>query len=228
MSLGITAHDYEQEGGSQSRNRKFIRKIYIENNRFVQVMGCPIHLYGSSAYFLQYLARIKDNRISNCGTESKLFAIPGATDQEKQHEELLIEQAYDRLGGRPESQILVENLRMYNMICLRNTISKGSGSGIKIFNVKGGNEDMLAPEQLPSDTKEAESLFNRLVGDQERVTVIDNYIIDIVDGPGMIIDSSSCSLTKNQFKKNQAGGLLVTSTLRTYSVGSPVQNTFKS
>lgn len=111
MSLGVTAHDYEQEG-SQNRHRKFVRKIYIENNRFVQVMGCPIHLYGSSAYFLQYLARIKDNRISNCGTESKLFAIPGATDQEKLHEELLIEQAYDRLGGKPESQILVENLRM--------------------------------------------------------------------------------------------------------------------
>lgn len=194
----MTGHDGElQDGSLTTRNRKFIRKIYIENNRFVQVMGCPIHIYGSAAYQLEYLARIKDNRISNCGSESKLFAIPGATDSEKQHEEILVEQAYDRLGGRPESQILIENMRLHNLICLRNTISKGSGSGIKIFNVKGASEDMLADELLPKDTKEAESLFLRLVGDQERVTVIDNYIIDIVDGPGMIIDSSTCSLTKN-------------------------------
>ena len=41
--------------------------------------------------------------------------------------------------------------------------------------------------------------------------MIDNYIADIVDGIGMVIDSSSAYLEQNQVKKNNKGGLLITS-----------------
>ena len=45
-----------------------------------------------------------------------------------------------------------------------------------------------------------------------RVRIIDNYIIDTVSGYGMLVDSSTCFMDLNQFKKNHLGGLLVTST----------------
>ena len=36
--------------------------------------------------YLQFFVKVKDNRISNCGLDSKLYAIPGASDQEKELE----------------------------------------------------------------------------------------------------------------------------------------------
>lgn len=48
---------------------------------------------------------MKDNRISNCGLESKLYAMPAATEAEQEREKVMIEKAYDVLGGRPESTI---------------------------------------------------------------------------------------------------------------------------
>ena len=49
----------------------------------------------------EYFVRIKDNRISNCGLESKLYALPGATEEEKEDEKELVKQAYERIGGEP-------------------------------------------------------------------------------------------------------------------------------
>ena len=37
-------------------------------------------------HYLQYFIKVKDNRISNCGLDSKLYVIPGATEEEKQME----------------------------------------------------------------------------------------------------------------------------------------------
>lgn len=68
---------------------RLTRKIYIENNRFVQVQGCPILIEGppmDKDIYFQYFIKVKDNRISNCGLESKLYAIPGASDSEKERE----------------------------------------------------------------------------------------------------------------------------------------------
>jgi len=81
---------------------------------------------------LQYLVKVKDNRISNCGLDSKLYAIPGASDPEKEIEKEMIKQAYDRIGGEPKACIYLRNLHIYELSCFRNTISKGSGSGITI------------------------------------------------------------------------------------------------
>ena len=103
---------------------------------------------------------------------------------------------------------------MFNLACSRNTISKGSGSGIKLYNVKGSVRDILHLK-MPTRPDEAEKIFDKCIGDIERVSLVDNYIIDIIDGVGMIIDSSSCHLELNQVKKNTLGGLLVTSTIKT-------------
>ena len=67
---------------------------------------------------------------------------------------------------------------------------------------------------MPNRPEEAEKIFDKCIGDIERVTLIDNYIIDIIDGVGMVIDSSSCHLELNQMKKNALGGMLITSTVR--------------
>ena len=74
---------------------------------------------------------------------------------------------------------------------------------------------------MPSRPEEAEKIFDKCIGDIERVTLIDNYIIDIIDGVGMIVDSSSCHLELNQMKKNALGGMLVTSTVRTPRYQNP-------
>ena len=50
---------------------------------------------------------------------------------------------------------------------------------------------------MPKTLEEAAKVFERCVGDTERVTLVDNYIVDILDGSGMIIDSSSCLLELN-------------------------------
>ena len=75
--------------------------------------------------------------------------------------------------------MLMQNLYVYNLICYRNTISKGTGSGIKVVNCKGSFEDPLVDMDLPTDNTQAEDVFNRCTGDNERVTLIDNYIIEI-------------------------------------------------
>ena len=70
---------------------RLTRKIYIENNRLVQVQGCPIVVEGPDTdHYLQYFIKVKDNRISNCGLESKLYVIPGSTDLEKEEEKELM------------------------------------------------------------------------------------------------------------------------------------------
>lgn len=51
------------------------------------MQGVPILVEGpTKEHYLQFSIKVKDNRISNCGLESKLYAIPGATDAEKELE----------------------------------------------------------------------------------------------------------------------------------------------
>jgi hypothetical protein len=177
---------------------RLTRKVYIENNRIVQVQGCPIMIEGPPTdHYLQYYIKVKDNRISNCGTESKLYVIPGATDQEKEEEKEFSKQAYARIGGMPKACILFQNLHVFDLSCFRNTISKGSGSGITIFNVKGHKEDMTQVTKLPTTEQEAQTVFDRCVGDQQRVTIVDNYVIETSEGYGMVVDSSTCHLELN-------------------------------
>lgn len=52
------------------------------------------------------------------------------------------------------------------------------------------------------------------MGDEERLTLIDNYVIEIADGYGMIVDSSTCRMELNQLKKNGLGGLLMITSKR--------------
>ena len=126
-----------------------------------------------------------------------MYAIPGSTDKEKKEEQVLMNQAYERIGGKPKACILLKNLRVYDLNCYRNTISKGSGAGIMIVNVKGHKEDMTQVNSLPSTETEAQSVFEKCVGDQGRVQVIDNYVIDTTEGYGMIIDGSTCYMELN-------------------------------
>ena len=44
------------------------------------------------------------------------------------------------------------------------------------------------------------------------MTLIDNYVIEIQEGFGMVVDGSTCYIELNQLKKNAYGGMLITST----------------
>jgi hypothetical protein len=39
---------------------------------------------------MEYYLRLVDNRISNCGMESKLYMIPGATELEQEKEKVMV------------------------------------------------------------------------------------------------------------------------------------------
>ena len=106
---------------------------------------------------------------------------------------------------------MLQNLHVFDLSCFRNTISKGSGSGITISNVKGHKYDMTEVTELPTTDSEAERVFDLCVGDQQRVSIIDNYVIETTEGYGIVVDSSTCYMEENQLKKNALGGLLITS-----------------
>lgn len=178
-----------------------MRKVIIENNRIVQVVGTPISIEGNGDY-QNLLVKIKDNRIQNCGIDSKLFVVPGATEAEKVAEVDLMEAAFSKNGGKPQACILLQNLKVFNILVSRNTISKGTNCGIKLYNVKASNKDMNQLVQMPHDEVSAERVLELCIGDQDRVKILDNYVTDIADGIGMIIDSSTARLEQNQVKKN--------------------------
>ena len=135
-------------------------------------------------------------------------------------------QAYARIGGQPKACIMLQNLHVYELSCYRNTISKGSGSGITIHNVKGHKDNMMLVTTLPKTEQEAQSVFDRCVGDQQRVTVIDNYVIETTEGYGMVVDGSTCYMELNQLKKNALGGLLVTSSQSTQHLSRKMVSQF--
>ncbi len=57
-------------------------------------------------------------------------------------------------------------------------------------------------------------MFEKCVGDEQRVNVIDNYVIEISKGYGMVIDGTTCHMELNQLKKNAYGGLLITTSAK--------------
>jgi len=63
--------------------------------------------------------------------------------------------------------------------------------------VKGHREDMTQITSLPTTDQEAQTVYERCVGDEQRVTVIDNYVIEISEGYGMVIDASTCFMELN-------------------------------
>lgn len=56
---------------------------------------------------------------------------------------------------------------------------------------------MTLVKSLPATDEDAQSVFERCVGEEKRVTVIDNYIIEISEGYGMVIDGSTCLVELN-------------------------------
>ena len=80
--------------------------------------------------------------------------------------------------------------------------------------MKGHKDDMTQKKKLPTTEQDAQIAYEMCVGDQQRVTVVDNYVIETAEGYGMIIDSSTCHLELNQLKKNALGGLMITSSQR--------------
>lgn len=71
---------------------------------------------------------------------------------------------------------------------------------------------LMSSVNLPASKQEAPNIYWQCVGDEKRVVVVDNYINEISEGYGMVIDASTCSLELNQMKKNAFGGLLITTT----------------
>lgn len=96
------------------------------------------------------------------------------------------------MGGLPQACIFVRNLHAFNIQVSRNTISKGSGAGIKLFNVKASPVDMNGVLTMPRNEQQAADVLQRCSGVPERVELLDNYIVDTVDGFGMVIDSTTC------------------------------------
>jgi len=60
------------------------------------------------------------------------------------------------MGGVPQACILIKSFHAYNIQVSRNTISKGSGAGIKLFNVKACTKNMNVPLDLPRTDEEAD------------------------------------------------------------------------
>ena len=58
---------------------------------------------------------------------------------------------------------------------------------------------MTQVQKLPQNGSEedAQALLEKCVGDEQRVTVVDNYVIETSEGYGMVIDSSTCFLELN-------------------------------
>ena len=50
---------------------------------------------------------------------------------------------------------------------------------------------------LPTTDQEAQRVFDLCVGDQQRVTVIDNYVIETAEGFGIVVESSTCFMEEN-------------------------------
>lgn len=67
---------------------------------------------------------------------------------------------------------------------------------------------------MPASSEEVSLALERITGVPEQTKLFDNYINETIDGYGMVIDSSTCKLEQNVVKKNNFGGLLVTSTLQ--------------
>jgi hypothetical protein len=83
---------------------------------------------------------------------------------------------------------------------------------------------MDAALEFPKSEVQAENMLELCTGLPERVELLDNYIIDTVDGYGIVIDSSTCQLEQNQLKKNAYGGLLITSTITMPVVDETAEN----
>lgn len=63
--------------------------------------------------------------------------------------------ALEKIGGAPKACIFLRNLHLFELTCFRNTISKASGSGITLQNVKGHREDMTKVKSLPATDEDA-------------------------------------------------------------------------
>mgnify|MGYP007004902576 FL=1 len=85
--------------------------------------------------------------------------IPGATEQEKEYEKEFIAQAYYKIGGQPKAMIMLRNLHVYDLYCYRNTISKGTSSGITLLNVKGHSNGAHKITSLPNTDQEAQTVY---------------------------------------------------------------------
>lgn len=75
-------------------------------------------------------------------------------------------------------------------------------------------EDPFTDLALPTNEEEAQAAYMRCVGQEERLTLVDNYVIEIGDGYGMIVDTTTCRMELNQLKKNALGGLLLVTSKR--------------
>lgn len=88
-------------------------------------------------------------------------------------------------------------------------INKGNGCGLKLIECKGKRVWSGDQAQLT----EIDRKLDDLVGQNEGILVQGNYIGDIVDGPGCVLDASTLWFDQNQVKKCQ-GGVIVTTAQR--------------
>jgi hypothetical protein len=70
-----------------------------------------------------------------------------------------------------------------------NTISVSSGSGIKLFNVRGSRHAPPANmEEVPAREQQSIDFFQHIVGDPNSVVIKDNNILEFTQGVGIILD----------------------------------------
>lgn len=76
-----------------------------------------------------------------------MFNVPGASEFEKQQEEELVRQVFQ--SSEPEANIDLRKLHVSHVVISRNTLSKVTGSGIKLDRVKARNlEKSQSKERL--------------------------------------------------------------------------------
>ena len=141
---------------ANSQKSKKANKVSIDGNQFCQVQGVCIFIEGKDIY-TQFLLRIKDNKISNCGTESKLYSVPNPSKYEIKAEARAIKNAK---CPPPQACVLLQDLHCLQIKLQSNTIQQSSGAGMKLYNVRCAK---VIPEaklrKVPTDFNEANNFF---------------------------------------------------------------------
>lgn len=68
-------------------------------------------------------------------------------------------------------------------------------------------------KEIPAREQQAIDFFQHIVGDPNSVLIKDNFILDLTQGIGIILDQSTCLVSKCVMRGNPSGGLMIQSSL---------------
>jgi len=99
------------------------------------------------------------------------------------------------------------------ILIIENRISKSSGAGVKLFNVRGPSKNQTKhfKDEVPATSSQASDFFQQIIGDPSKVLLEDNVISDFTQGIGIILDQTTAHVKKCIIRGNPSGGVEVKS-----------------